>query len=406
MKIKIGIYNLHMQAKGGGEKRTLALAEHLSRSHRVWLFVKEPPDVAALESYFGVDLSRVSFVILNKERRRAARPRSARWDALSTSFEHCLRIKSFKLDVFINNSHCSNLPCPAPRGIYMCMFPYTHPTSSWNLPRRAYRSFVDRVAERVLGCRVSDFISSYSAITANSRFTAEWVEKMWGLPAEVVYSVCDSMGPPAEKGKIILNVGRFLAGDAGDLYKRQDVLLDAFSRLTDIQRDGWQLHFAGSAARDAGSRALAERLKNAARGLPVFFHFDAGLDALRDLYRHASLYWHATGHGFPAREHPLLQEHFGVTTVEAMSAGAVPVVINSGGQREIVTHAADGFLWDEPAALARQTVRLIEDPSLLMRMSRQAVLSSAKFSRAAFNERVDAVIERLMRQRQPRRAVK
>ncbi|HYY93508.1 MAG TPA: hypothetical protein VE713_03250, partial [Pyrinomonadaceae bacterium] len=60
MNLKIGIYNLHMQARGGGEKRTLALAEHLSRSHRVWLFVKEPPDAASLESYFGVDLSRVS----------------------------------------------------------------------------------------------------------------------------------------------------------------------------------------------------------------------------------------------------------------------------------------------------------------------------------------------------------
>ena len=185
----------------------------------------------------------------------------------------------------------------------------------------------------------------------------------------------------------------------------QDVLLDVFSRLTDIQRDGWQLHFAGSVARDAESRALAERLENDARGLPVFFHFDAGLDALRDLYRRASLYWHATGHGFPACEHPLLQEHFGVTTCEAMSAGAVPVVINSGGQSEIVTHASDGFLCDDAAALARHTARLIEDPCLLTRMSRQAILSSARFSRSAFNERVDAIIERLLRQEQPRRAV-
>ncbi|MDQ3920434.1 MAG: glycosyltransferase [Acidobacteriota bacterium] len=398
MGLRIGIYNLHMQARGGGEKRTLALAEHLSRSHRVWLFVKEPTDAASLESYFGVDLSRVSFVVLNEGRRVGARPRprSARWDALSTPFRHFLRIKSFKLDLFINNSHCSNLPCPAAHGIYMCMFPYAHPTSERKLVRRAYRSFMDQLEERVLGCRVSDFLSSYSAVTANSRFTAGWVEQMWGRRPEVVYSVCDRMGPPADKEKIILNVGRFIDGGAGALLKRQDVLLDVFRRLTDIQTDGWQLHFAGSVARDARSLALAERLETDARGLPVFFHFDADLDDLRVLYRRASLYWHATGYGFPAREHPLLQEHFGVTTVEAMSAGAVPVVINKGGQGEIVTHALDGFLWDDAAALARQTARLIGDPRLLARMSRQAMSSSARFSRAAFNERVDAIIERLV----------
>jgi hypothetical protein len=34
---KIGIYNLHMRAMGGGEKLTLALAEHLSQAHNVSL---------------------------------------------------------------------------------------------------------------------------------------------------------------------------------------------------------------------------------------------------------------------------------------------------------------------------------------------------------------------------------
>ena len=47
--MKVGIINLNMQVRGGGEKRTLALAEHLSRSHRVWLFVNEPPDRSSLE---------------------------------------------------------------------------------------------------------------------------------------------------------------------------------------------------------------------------------------------------------------------------------------------------------------------------------------------------------------------
>ena len=399
--MKIGIINLGMQARGGGEKRTLALAEHLSRSHQVWLFVNEPPDRPSLERYFDVDLSRVRFVPLNQGRQPDARsqyrPRRGRFDDLTAHLSPFRRIKARRPDIFINNSQSSILPCPSARGIYMCMFPDkpSKPNRNSSL-RRAYHLFMDRVEKRLLGCTVPDFINSYSAVTANSRFTAEWVNRMWGRRAEVIYSACDRMGPPVAKEKIILNVGRFTSVGAGTLYKQQHILLDVFKQLTAAQRDGWQLHFAGSVARDEETLALVERLEDAARRRSVFFHFDAELDTLRDLYRRASLYWHATGYGFPAREQPGMQEHFGMTTIEAMSAGAVPIVINSGGQREAVTHAVDGFLWDEPSTLADQTVRLINDPHLLERLSRQAMRSSAKFSRAAFNASMDLIIGRLM----------
>jgi glycosyltransferase involved in cell wall biosynthesis len=405
MKIKVGIYNLHMQTRGGGEKRTLALAEHLSRSHQVWLFVNDPLDLTSMQHYFDVDLSRVRFVTLNRVHRPVLKPQHrpgrGRWDTLALQLAHFRQIESARLDVFINNSYRSNLPCPAARGIYMCMFPHEPPMpfsadGLHGFPRRTYHLLMDRLEKQLMGCRAADFIDSYSAVTANSSFTAEWVRKMWNRRSEVIYSACDNMGPPVHKEKIILNVGRFINDNAAAFHKRQDILLDVFNRLTRIHGDGWQLHFAGSVANDTQSLAMVGRLKEAAKGHPVFFHFDADLRTLRDLYRRASLYWHATGYGFPAREHPNLQEHFGITTIEAMSAGAVPVVINSGGQSEIVTHAVDGLLWDELSTLAEHTVRLIADPLLLRRLSRQAMLSSAKFSRAVFNSSMELIIERLM----------
>jgi glycosyltransferase involved in cell wall biosynthesis len=401
MKLKIGIYNLHMQARGGGEKRTLALAEHLSRSHEVWFFVNEPLDLSSLKHYFDVDLSRVKFVTLNESHHPAAKPQHRpgrdRWDVTAAQLVHFRQIKSFKLDLFINNSYGSNLPCPAARGIYMCMFPHQLPVPfrARDVPHRAYHRLIDRVEKRLLGCRTTDFIDSYTVITANSRFTAGWVRKMWNRHSEVIYSACDNMGPPVSKEKIILHVGRFIVCSEGALFKQQHVLLDVFNQLTHIQRGGWQLHFVGSVAQDAGSRALVARLQDVAGGRPVFCHFDADFSELRSLYQRASLYWHSTGYGFPACEHPGRQEHFGISTVEAMSAGAVPVVINSGGQKEIVTHAVDGFLWDELSALAEQTTCLIDDPHLLKRLSRQAISSSAKFSRAGFNASIDSIIKRL-----------
>jgi glycosyltransferase involved in cell wall biosynthesis len=395
--MKIGIYNLHMKAKGGGEKRTLVLADHLSHSHRVWVFVNEPVDVPALEGYFDVDLSRVSFVALNKRRGQAGRRRrSVQWERTSESFRHFRKIKSFGLDVFVNNSYGSNLPCPAAGGIYMCMFPFLYRKSSDNTRHWKYRWLVDPLEKLILGCHASEFLSSYSLITANSQFTAEWVERLWGQRPEVIYSVCDNMGPPADKKKIILHVGRFLANGDGSLLKRQEVLLKVFSRLRGIQTEGWQLHFVGSVAQNPRTHTSIERLVETARGGPIFFHFDADLDTLRGLYRNASVYWHATGYGSTENEDPSSQEHFGMTTVEAMSAGAVPVVINSGGQKEIVHDGIDGFLWQELAGLSDQTTRLVKDPCLLQRLSEQAVASSASFGRATFTARMDELIDRFL----------
>src|SRR5436305_5887253 len=175
VEMKIGIINLGMQARGGGEKRTLALAEHLSRSHQVWLFVNEPLDRPSLERYFDVDLSRIRFVPLNQGRRPIARsqyrPRRGRWDDMTGQLSPFRRIKALELDVFINNSHGSILPCPSARGIYICMFPNRPSTPNRNSSlRRAYHLFMDRLERRLFGCSVPDFIDSYSAVTANSCF--------------------------------------------------------------------------------------------------------------------------------------------------------------------------------------------------------------------------------------------
>jgi glycosyltransferase involved in cell wall biosynthesis len=84
-----------------------------------------------------------------------------------------------------------------------------------------------------------------------------------------------------------------------------------------------------------------------------------------------------------------------MTTVEAMSAGAVPVVLGSGGQREIVAHGSDGFLWEDLAGLSDYTTRLTRDERLRAQMGARAVASSARFSRAAFTESVNRIVERL-----------
>ena len=374
MRSNIGIYNLHMRAMGGGEKLTLVLAEHLSLAHNVFLFCAEPLDVSSLERIFDVDLNRVRVICLKTPgslTRVLARMSGSTGPPVS--LHHDRQLRSHELDLFINNSYASGLRCPTTRGIFMCMFPH------------------------LVSPVVSNFVNSYSTIVAISRYAADWVWKRWDCHSEVLYPPCDNMGPPSAKEKIILHVGRFIADSVEDErhHKRQDLLLETFKRMTDLHQQGWELHFTGSLSTDEKSRTFAGTLMRAAEGLPVLFHFNSASEELRKLYRKASVYWHATGYGFDADKYPAKQEHFGISTVEAMSAGAVPVVYATGGQKEIVTDEVDGYWWTDIDRLANQTRRLANDPALLSELGHQAVLSSKRFSRETFVASIDRLIARL-----------
>ncbi len=400
-----------MNGGGGSEKRSVVMAERLSREYNVTLVVGCPCSLKRLEAYYSADLSRVRIECLKLPvqsilhrglssplgpllRRTYADLFLQQW---SRTFERtCLQqFRAFDFDLLINNQGWSILPCPARAGIYMCMFPHDwkgelRPDSS----RGLLYSFYANLGNRVVGM-TDHVLDSYSVITANSHYTAEWIRRLWRRDAEVVYSACEPMGPPARKEKVILHVGRFVGRGRND-DKRQHTLLEVFRGMRGLHREGWQLHLAGTLLPDANSRKMMAQLTAAAEGLSVFIHPNISYDALRDLYRRASVYWHATGFGQSPDAHPGKQEHFGMTTVEAMSAGAVPVVINSGGQRESVENGNYGFLWNDLAELEHYTNLLAKDPALLASFSERAVKASAKFSRAVFADRMHALADRLL----------
>ncbi len=87
-------------------------------------------------------------------------------------------------------------------------------------------------------------------------------------------------------------------------------------------------------------------------------------------------------------------EHFGITTVEAMSGKCVPVVINKGGQTEIVENGKNGFLWNDIDELLRYTLDLIGDEDLMRKMGEEALIKSKKFSKESFAGKVRELLTR------------
>ena len=286
MGSNIGIYNLHMRAMGGGEKLTLVLAEHLSLSHNVWLFCAEPLDISLLESFFDVDLSRITVVPLNAKKVFRAFGRLRGLGATASILQHHLQLRKFKLDLFINNSYASSLRCPAPRGVFMCMFPHSRKRFFRSRVRnRPGKGQTSPIQEQMADVGVKSEIDSYSIVVAISQYAADWVRQMWNCPAEIIYPPCDDMGPPMPKQKMILNVGRFIPDANNDELRHQKgqrLLLDAFKQMSDLHRNGWELRFVGSIGTDKQSATFAETLLRDATGLPVSFHFNGEREVLRE----------------------------------------------------------------------------------------------------------------------------
>ena len=399
---KIGIYGLGV---GGAGRKGVSMAARLARGYDVTIILDAQYGTADLERYFGVDLSGVKLHPVRQGFHQAVsrtlQPvlRSGRrfghLDALlgdlrrDLDFTYFRQIQELGLDLFINNRFGSNLRCPAPHGIFMCMFPHPmrgQPRPYYGIIHSLYAAVMDRISSLT-----PQVLDSYTQITANSAFTAEWVGKLWNRQATVVYSASPDMGPPSAKDKIILHVGRIGAPSRAD-YKHQGTLLEAFRDMPELHSAGWQLHFAGSVLPEEASQRQFSRLRESAANLPVWFHPNLDFDSLRDLYRRAAIYWHATGYGVPVNEKPFCHEHFGMTTVEAMSAGAVPVVIDSGGQKEIVDQGVNGLRWESLHQLRESTLKLAADPLLRDEFSRRAVSSSRRFGSEAFGERLERIV--------------
>ena len=239
-------------------------------------------------------------------------------------------------------------------------------------------------------------LESYDVIASNSEFTQHFVEAWWRIESSpVLYPPVILREPSTTKTSSIAAVGRFFAADAGH-SKKQLEMVRAFRRLRATGVEGWTLHLVGGCS--PAERGYLAEVQAAAEGAPVEFHIDAS-GAERDrVMAEASIFWHATGLGENADTHPERMEHFGISTVEAMSTGAAPVVYAGGGQLEIVEHGVSGFHFRTLDELVDHTRTLIGDADRRAAVGAAAATRARDFGFPAFSERlldlVDLATER------------
>jgi glycosyltransferase involved in cell wall biosynthesis len=386
LSLRISIFNEPAGSGIGGSEFVAALlAEALAKDHQVDLFHRIRSLTAEkLEANTGTNLNGVQLRFVTDE----SPLQLSRRNPIShyRKSRHSLAKLSESYDVFVAIVH--NVPpfCHAAKGALIVLFPaapapYIKPEGEFNSKRAlthparyAYQSWL--WGKRMAG---------YQVRTAISDFSRRWTQKFWGIDCEIVYPPVDTSFGRQEKEQIILSVGRFAIEGEGH-RKKQEHMLQTFGRMKEKGLTGWDYISVGGLTDSTKHKAYFEELSTLARASGSQLVSNMGRAELRNLFERASIFWHAAGYGDDENTQPLFAEHFGISTVEAMAAGCVPVAIKKGGQVEIVEHGVSGFVWETLDELESYTARLLNDHDLRAKMSAAACERAQKFSSESFVE--------------------
>lgn len=348
----IAFYSPYSLVPGGGERYLLSAAIGLTRDYNVMLVTSAPYSRLRLRTLardLSLDVSRLQMVS-EQEFRLAPRP-----DLLVT----------------LANELLPSIPLIGHKNIMICQFPF--PMGATTVAERWDYQGHDR-------CIV------YSQFVVQNMNRAARNLRLRLPKMEVITPPVDLIGAgatlPDADAPIIIGVGRFFAGGHN---KRQDVMIKAFQQLSKTCPKA-ELHLVGSIHPEPEHRARYQQLLDMAKGYKVVFHPNASPDQLNALYQRARVYWHGAGYEINENKEPEKCEHFGISILEAMSAGAVPFVCPRGGPIEFVKDGQNGFIYHSIEDLAEKTQMLLDDKSLWAKLREASLRDAEGFSVAVFEQ--------------------
>jgi glycosyltransferase involved in cell wall biosynthesis len=197
-------------------------------------------------------------------------------------------------------------------------------------------------------------IATYKKVWANSKFTSYWIEKYWKIPNSVIYPPVQTKANHriVENTFQILSVGRFMS-PKGNHSKNQFLMVKAFKKL--YKKDSrFTLTLAG--ALDSSQNSYFEKVMKSTENLAIEVIVNASDQELVHCFDTSNIYWHATGLN-QSTNNPYKMEHFGISVVEAMSSGLIPLVYNQGGPAEILSQFPE-LIYDSIDDLVQKTLNL------------------------------------------------
>lgn len=340
--MKAAIYNPYLETLGGGERYTLAFAEVLVK--RGWQVDVEWKDSSLRERFkerFGSGLNGINFVSDIKK---------------GSGYDLCFWVSDGSIPLLHSR-----------KNILLFQIPFHD------------------VDGRTLFNRMKLFRINHSM--CYSKFVKGIIDKEYGINSKVIYPPVETLKiKPKRKENLIVYVGRFSQLTQS---KGQEVLVKAFKRFEKKYPD-WKLILAGGGGVGVGD--YIDKLKKESEGHNIEIIESPDFETLLTIYGKSKIFWCAAGFGVNEKTNPERLEHFGMTTVEAMAAGDVPLVFNAGGQKEIVEGGVNGYCWNSINELLSKTVELIKGRGNLRILSAKARQRASFFSYERFEKEISGLI--------------
>lgn len=345
--MKIAIYHPNMQYRGGGETVALTIASLLKKKHEVTVFVIKKVDVTSLEKFFGLDLKGIKFEVFGRFITMIKHIPTLKPSLYARSMYKRLNGYDVVIDTCTNGLFEKKV---GKKSICYVHFP--------NFPsqKKGLKSILNPFLIK------QEHMFCYDKILCNSEFTQQRVAELTRNETHVVYPpVKTEHIHQGKKKNIIVTIGRFSP------EKKLEVLIESFKKG---KFDDYELHIIGA----TGDLHYQEQLEKEAKGYNIIFHEDMPHDEVLKFLSTAKYYWHARGYG---EKDPVEYENFGITTVEAMAAGCIPIVINLGAQPEIVKKTGIGYTWNQPSELiditknAKQATKKLGDIYSIQRFEKE-----------------------------------
>ncbi|MFA5750173.1 MAG: glycosyltransferase family 4 protein [Candidatus Shapirobacteria bacterium] len=390
---RAAIYDPYLDTLGGGERYCLTVAEILiKKGYQVDLFWSGDDSlIEKAEKRFSLDLKGLKIVPdifeIKPQKLELLEENDNLFNFINESINpHKIHFKFKKIIKKIKNNHKYDLIFYLSDGSLPFLFGkknYLHIQVPFSSSNNHFKKILNKAK-----------LQLFSNVICNSEFTAKFQENIFKNKVLILYPPVDvdKFYSSDKKENIILSVGRF---DNILNAKKQDILIDAFRSLVEEEHcHSWKLILAGGSLTEPKNNSYLKYLQEKAQDLPVDFVINPPFNILKDIYSKSKIYWHAAGFEVDESLHPENTEHFGITIVEAMASGLVPVVVSKGGIPEIVENGVNGFLWQTTDELILKTKKLIDNPEIFKLMSQQSLINCQQFSKDNFEKKLLNIIEK------------
>jgi glycosyltransferase involved in cell wall biosynthesis len=365
--MKILLVHPRLSVKGGGERVAIHSILAATKAGYDVTLLTEEFDEASFEDFFGCS------GLFDKVKRcyypafkPVLGPRLLLYQRLAY---HWYRIKQAVVrggfDVVLSTQDIGYVPSTHAPVIQYCYFPeyFSHlqgisPSPIWRLYYRPASSYYRNRVRRV------------GSLLSVSNYTGRFVKDKWNRDSLTVYPPCpvEDYAPLAQtrrRENLVLTVGRIVP------EKR-------FHDFVELARMVPDTRFVAIGSLSKEARSYYEKLKEIA---PENFSFVVSpLRKVREILGRAMVYVHCAD-----------GEHFGITIVEGMAAGCVPIVRDSGGPVEIVTSDV-GFRWRDLGSAAKQIKMLVGNDDLRDKLSLAASTRAKNFNAEAFESEMKRVL--------------